>query len=87
MNKIVVDIELFTMQQRVYIYNKGECTSLIIKNSIEDLKNTCYDLCKENNIHDLILCGPYFVTTKLKQELKETTKYNNFELNIDTIKK
>lgn len=84
MNKIIVYVEPFTMQQKVYIYKDGKNIEYISNDPITDLKDMCYNLCKKNNIHDLVLKGHNFIIAKIKKELT-ATKYNNFDINIELI--
>ena len=84
MDKVVVSIQLFIMQQIIYVYKDGKCTAHTFNSTINDLKDICYNLCKENNIHNLILKGHKFATSKIKQELI-TTNYDNFDLNIELV--
>lgn len=84
MNKIIVYVQPFTMQQKVYIYKDGESIEYTFNDSIANLKDTCYNLCKSNNIHNLVLKGHNFIISKIEKELT-ATKYNNFDINIELI--
>lgn len=82
MDHIVVITCPFTIEQNVSVYHNGEC----IKNTkcnINNLADTCYNLCKEYNIHQLDVKGQKLYIMHLLDELKFTTKYKNFNVDIN----
>ena len=81
MDHIVTVICPFVAEQKVAVYQNGECIKEA-KCNINDLTNTCYNLCKEYNINQLDIKGQKLYVMHLLDELK-SSKYDNFNININ----
>lgn len=78
-NKIIVKINMFDMDQSIYLPT-GEAKISSLKN----LPHIIPDLCYEYNIYDVELHGVNSFTYKLAQEIqeKELTHYNENKIKI-----
>lgn len=83
MNKIMVSIKLFDIDQQIDIYKNGEHTYDTCK--LIDLEQKCCELCKANDIHEVVLIGQKDYTLKVKEKISNLTQYNNNNLDIKVV--
>ena len=82
MDQILVAIQPFVLNQQIDIYKNGEHTYSNCK--LEDLEDNCYKLCKENDIHKIILIGQKDFALKISEKIN-MLKYDNDNIDIKVV--
>ena len=80
MSRIIASVHPFVMNQEIKVYNQqGECVKTVgVK--INEIGETCFNLCEDFNINQVILVGDKIYSEKIKKNFN--TKFNEFGIEI-----
>lgn len=86
MNRIIVSVKPFILNQRIYCYNDDEI-ELIVKVNMNDLAETVFNIADDKKITDISIAGNKKYLEKIKNDIMENeySKYGVRNLNIKLI--
>lgn len=80
MDRVIANVHPFVIMQTINVYkNNRQINSVIC--DLKDLTKTCYNLCKQYDIHRLELVGQQLYSLHIKDELA-ANQYNDFDIDI-----
>lgn len=82
MNQILVAIKPFDLKQKIDIYKDEE--HLYADCKLPDLEKKCIELCKKNDINQIILIGQKDFALKIKEKIN-TLKYDDSDIEVKVI--
>lgn len=84
MDHIVISFQPFVMVQLLSVYKDGNCIEMK-QCHLDDVSETCYELCKKHNIHRIDYCGNPTFGKKIEEKIKNfnLTEYDNFNVTFN----
>ncbi len=81
MDHVIISFHPFVMAQNISVYKNGECVE-VKECHLKDVSETCYELCKKHDIHQVDYCGNRTFGKKIEDKFKDfnLTEYDNFNV-------